>query len=1610
MRYFTISFLFLFANHTAFAQLNPAFTYTQSSVCIENGAVVINFFNTSTSSIGPFTSQWNFGDNTTSTANNPGKTYDKPGVYKVNLSISSAGQTASVTETIVIYEAPKIVFKVDKNEGCIPLKVAFTDQTSVKTLIDPDNGKTYVDKIISWKWDFGDNKTSIAITPSESHTYTTAGFKKVKLEVETALGCIASYITPNKFINVFEETKANFLLAPANSCQFPVTINASNVSTNGVSYTWSISGTSPAFITNSVAENAEITFAQAGTYNVKLDAIGVGGCLSSFNLNYVVSSAPVQNSFSSPDVACENVNILFTNTSNPDPINNSWSINGTPTSISKDLTYKFPAPGSYTIRLDALIGTCQTYSEKTIVVNASPTVDFNADVRSSCNLPLDVRFLATTSSDVIKRVWNFGDNITATELSPFKTDILHVYKGAGSFDVSVAVTNNNNCTITKIVPTFIVIQPPVINKSNLPDSGCAPFTIVPDIRFNGTVLIDSWKWTTTNANGDTINLAFGQNPGPQIFSESGRYKISLRIITNTGCEKDFSWPIKVGVIPTDFDFITTPTEACASLAFASRYTGGPVTGLKWKFSDGDSSFLVSPIKKFTKLGKYDVTLTASINGCSKKLEKINYLTVKGVIASFAALNDCSKSLEKGFSDLSTGNITKWEWDFGDGTNISYTAKVSNIIHVYSKTGQYNVKLKVSGDGCEFESIQSIFVTNESKINFDFSKLPLCVSDSFVSLLGIVENNKMIRSYDWNYGCGFTGPTETQNPRIDLTRLCNYSANDGRGDYPMQLKITDQNNCVYFSPVKNIFIGGPITDYAAISPTSGCKNLPVQFQDKSIVNGNSKIISRTWDFGDGSTPINISFGSIEHVFSGVGKFLIKLTLTDTRGCVSVKTKVIVNTTAPVFDFISAQIASCPGKDVQFQVNTTEILTSYVWDLGDGKVSFIANPKVSYDITSKKTIGLTIKDAVGCLSTLVKREYVEIGLPVAKFDVLKDTADCPPFNAEFIFDGSFVEKYEWDFGNGAVSDQPNPRNFYTKPGVFPVNLKVISPGGCIANATPRNIVLFGPRASINFNPIICEPFDAVFNITSPNSKYVLLDYGDGVIQDSLPYKTQYGYRYADTGYYQPKIFVENDRGCRVFIPSSLGIRAVGILPVFKSDINFYCENGTVKFTDLSLSNEQFKSWQWDFGDGGIGAGNTSSHFYNKPGLYNVKVKTTTLSGCSDSLTRQKMIEIQARPDMEIFSAKAQFCEEDAIQFEAKEITPNNSPVVKWFWDFTNGNSSDQKIPVLQGFRKAGSYPMRLYATNEKGCIDTVFKTYQVNPLPPIFAGIDTFLCLDKPIQLKPSGAATYEWTSSPSLSCINCIIPTVNPANNAVYIVKGTSTFGCIAYDSVAVKVVQPSKIMVTQNMSICIGESVQLNASGTEIVTWSPSTGLSGINVQSPIAKPTATSTYTATGKDSYGCFITTDNVIITINPNPTVNAGNDTTMMAGYPLQLKPTYSPDVVKVQWIPSNFLSCSDCKTPVSTPIYSTTYTVFAYTANNCMSKDIINVFATCSKENLFVPNTFSPNGDGSNEVFYPRGRGIQKIKSFKIFNRWGQLIHLRENFFANDQSAGWEGTKN
>jgi gliding motility-associated-like protein len=122
------------------------------------------------------------------------------------------------------------------------------------------------------------------------------------------------------------------------------------------------------------------------------------------------------------------------------------------------------------------------------------------------------------------------------------------------------------------------------------------------------------------------------------------------------------------------------------------------------------------------------------------------------------------------------------------------------------------------------------------------------------------------------------------------------------------------------------------------------------------------------------------------------------------------------------------------------------------------------------------------------------------------------------------------------------------------------------------------------------------------------------------------------------------------------------------------------------------------------------------------------------------------------------------------------------------------------------------------------------------------------------------------------------------------------------------------------------------------------------------------------------------------------------------------TYSANIVTYAWTPTSNLDCPTCPNPAATLINSTEYYVTVTDNNNCKASDSIFVKTICNSQNYFLPNTFSPNGDGVNDYFYPRGTSLYNIQSLTVFNRWGQMVFQRRDFPPNAENMGWDGTFN
>jgi gliding motility-associated-like protein len=176
-----------------------------------------------------------------------------------------------------------------------------------------------------------------------------------------------------------------------------------------------------------------------------------------------------------------------------------------------------------------------------------------------------------------------------------------------------------------------------------------------------------------------------------------------------------------------------------------------------------------------------------------------------------------------------------------------------------------------------------------------------------------------------------------------------------------------------------------------------------------------------------------------------------------------------------------------------------------------------------------------------------------------------------------------------------------------------------------------------------------------------------------------------------------------------------------------------------------------------------------------------------------------------------------------------------------------------------------------------------------------------------------------------------------------------------------------------------------------------------------VAKPSVTTSYTVVGTDASGCFRDTAHVDVVVGKPSLLSLGADTAVVAGSEISLHAKVSnAPATKYLWSSVERLSCSNCPTPAITIKSDECITCTITNIYGCKTSDTLCVQTFCRNAQVFIPNAFSPDGDGVNDMFYVMGTGIKIVKSFRVFNRWGELVFEKANFAPNNSSTGWDGT--
>lgn len=285
-----------------------------------------------------------------------------------------------------------------------------------------------------------------------------------------------------------------------------------------------------------------------------------------------------------------------------------------------------------------------------------------------------------------------------------------------------------------------------------------------------------------------------------------------------------------------------------------------------------------------------------------------------------------------------------------------------------------------------------------------------------------------------------------------------------------------------------------------------------------------------------------------------------------------------------------------------------------------------------------------------------------------------------------------------------------------------------------------------------------------------------------------------------------------------------------------------------------------------------------------------------------------------------------------------------------------------------------------------------TLNAPPVPPICAGQST--------PLSVTGASTYLWVPSTGLSNPTIGNPVASPPVTTTYTITASSANGCSATTTLTV-VVNPSPLVTVlpANPSICVGQSTSLQTTGAMSYSWSPSTGLSNANIANPVASPSATTTYTVTGTNANGCTNTATYDVYVSNmldfkvvKNRDIECGfNQSQLFAS---------GADIYS--WWPSTGLSNTNSATPIVQIDETTTYYVTGV-KGNCLFTDSITVFVYKNNhESVFIPNAFSPNGDGVNDCVKPKHQANFNQYYFTIYNRFGNKV-----FSTYNPNECWNG---
>ncbi|MCH2214216.1 MAG: gliding motility-associated C-terminal domain-containing protein, partial [Flavobacteriales bacterium] len=501
---------------------------------------------------------------------------------------------------------------------------------------------------------------------------------------------------------------------------------------------------------------------------------------------------------------------------------------------------------------------------------------------------------------------------------------------------------------------------------------------------------------------------------------------------------------------------------------------------------------------------------------------------------------------------------------------------------------------------------------------------------------------------------------------------------------------------------------------------------------------------------------------------------------------------------------------------------------------------------------------------------------------------------------------------------------------------------------------------------------------------------------------------------------------------------------------------CEGQAVEFNNLS---EDADAYLWDFGDGSTSDEINPTHIFTSPGTFEVTLLAEDSQGCLGPDSTSVQLEVLPLPELEFDFENVPICNGSPFSlgatgaenyvWEPENLFVDNTVAYPVFVGnissivtltgsnicgeqtleteiivssidvgveeefticpgesvqlFASGGTDYQWVPTIflddPNIPNPTSTPSEdviyeVTATNQEGCegVGTV-EINLADPPPNLEGETDYVTCNSIPIQLEVSGGNSYEWFPTIGLDNPNVADPMANPSEDILYTVTSSNACGEGSLE-VFVQTQAIDISLTVEDTVACFRTPIGLSASGGDSYQWSPQNIFTDPNAETTTAEITTTTEITVVGFNDDGCF-DTERRILRVFPREPIYLGLDEVIPYGGEATIE---AFSLFDIEWEFSNYLSCLDCTNPIASPPETTTFYATIETDNGCIEKDSIRVSVM---GNIYVPSSFTPDGDGINDIFKAVGVDISEFK-MEIWNRWGDLV-----FVSNSIDKGWNG---